>query len=78
LFYGQPRQFFEGFSYQKIVRWELLHKFGDFSTNILNLFFLKIAKVFIQKVIGFGWVQIRKGKLCGKTLKTYQIRNKPN
>jgi hypothetical protein len=23
-------------------------------------------------------VQIRKGKLCGRTLKTYQIRNKPN
>ncbi len=23
-------------------------------------------------------MQIRKGKLCGKTLKTYQIRNKPN
>jgi hypothetical protein len=26
LFYGQPRQFFEGVSYQQIVQWELFHK----------------------------------------------------
>ncbi len=38
LFYGQPWQFFKTFSYQQIVQWELLHKFGDFSTNIFNLF----------------------------------------
>jgi len=29
-------------------------------------------------VIGFGWVQIRKGKLCGRILKTYQIQNESN
>jgi hypothetical protein len=28
--------------------------------------------------MGFGWVQILKGKLCGRTFKTYQIRNKSN
>jgi hypothetical protein len=37
LFYGQPQQIFEGFSYQQIVQWELLHKYGDFSTNISNI-----------------------------------------
>jgi hypothetical protein len=40
LLYGQLLQFFEGFSYQQIAQWELLHKSGDFSTNISNLFFL--------------------------------------
>ncbi len=29
-------------------------------------------------MIGFGWVQIRKGKLCGRILKTYQIQNESN
>jgi len=37
LFYGQPRQFFEGFSYQQITQWELFHKSGDFLTNISNI-----------------------------------------
>jgi hypothetical protein len=40
--------------------------------------FLETTKVSIQKVIGFSWVQIRKGKLCGRILKTYQVRDKPN
>ncbi len=39
---------------------------------------MKADKVCIQKVIGFGWVQIWKGKLCGRTLKTYRLRDKPN
>jgi hypothetical protein len=38
LFYGHPRYFFESFSYQQIVQWELLHKSRDFSTNISNHF----------------------------------------
>jgi hypothetical protein len=38
LFYEYPWQFSEGFSYQQIPQWELLHKSRDFSTNILNLF----------------------------------------
>jgi hypothetical protein len=67
-FYRQPQQ---------KIQWELLHKSRDFSTNILNLF-LKAAKVCIQKIISYGWVQIGKGKLCGKTLKAYQVRNKQN
>ncbi len=57
LLYGQPQQFSKSFSYQQIAQWELFHKFGDFSTNISNLFF-KAAKVSIQKIIGFGWVRI--------------------
>ncbi len=59
LIYEQPRQFSEGFSYQQIAQWELIHKSKDFSTNILNLF-LKLLIIFIQKVIGSSWVQIRK------------------
>ncbi len=49
----------------------------DFSINISNLF-LKDIKVSIQKVIGLGWVWIQKGKLCGRTLKAFQVRNTPN
>jgi hypothetical protein len=30
LLYGQLQQFHEGFSYQQIAQWELLHKFGVF------------------------------------------------
>ncbi len=77
MLYGQPWQFIEGFSYQQIDQWELLHNSRDFSTNISNLFF-KVAKVSIQKVIGFGWVWLRKRKLCGRTLKAYQVWDKPN
>jgi hypothetical protein len=40
--------------------------------------FLKVTKVSIQKIISSGWAQIRKGKLCGRTLKAYQVQNKPN
>jgi len=36
LFYSQPQQIFEGFSYQQIIQWELLHNLG-----ILNLLFKK-------------------------------------
>jgi len=38
-FYGQPWQFSKSFSYQQITQWELLHKFGDFSTNLFQTFF---------------------------------------
>jgi len=50
LIYEQPS---EGFSYQQIAQWELIHKSKDFSTNILNLFF-KLLILFIQKVISFS------------------------
>jgi len=49
----------------------------DFSINISNLF-LKDIKFSIQKVIGLGWVWIQKGKLCGRTLKAFQVWDKPN
>jgi len=74
LFYDQPQQFLEGFSYQQIVQWELLHKSKDFSTNDLK----KVVEVSIQKVISSSWMQIQKGKLCGKTLIFFQVRDKPN
>jgi len=59
------------------VQWELLHKSKDFSTNISNLFF-KAIKVSIQKVIGSGWVRICKGKLNGRSLKAFEVQDKPN
>jgi hypothetical protein len=34
LFYSQPQQNFEGFSYQQIIQWELLHNLGDFKPFI--------------------------------------------
>ncbi len=77
MLYGQPWQFIEGFSSQQIAQWELHHNFRDFSTNIFNVFF-EVAKISIQKVISFGWVWIQKGKLCGKTLKAYQVWDKLN
>jgi hypothetical protein len=55
----------------------LLHKSKDFSINILNIFF-KVAKVFIQKVIGSRWACIRKGTLNGRSLKVFEVRDKPN
>ncbi len=55
----------------------MLHKSKDFSTNISNIF-KTTTKVSIQKVISLGWVQIQKGKLCGRTLKTFQVQDKPN
>jgi hypothetical protein len=39
-----------------MVQWKLLHKSGDFSTNISNFFYKKTTKISIKKVIGFGWV----------------------
>jgi len=56
---------------------QLLHKSKDFSTNNSNLFF-KVLEVSIQKVIGFGCVCIHKGKLIGRSLKAFEIWNKPN
>jgi hypothetical protein len=59
------------------VQWELLHKSKDFSTNISNLFF-KAIKISIQKVISSGWVRICKGKLNGRSLKAFEVQDKPN
>jgi hypothetical protein len=50
LFIEQFQQFFEGFSYQQIAQWELLHTYEDFSTNIF--IFSKVIKISIQQVIG--------------------------
>ncbi len=55
----------------------MFHKSNNFSTNISNLF-LKDAKFSIQKGIGSGWVRICRGKLNGKLLKAFEIRNKQN
>jgi len=55
----------------------LLHKSKDFSTNISNLF-VKVVKVSILKIIGFGWICLHKRKLNGRSLKASEVRNKPN
>ena len=41
LFYGYPRDedIVDRFSYKKLVKWELHHASGDFSTHTTNLFF---------------------------------------
>jgi hypothetical protein len=64
LFYGDPRSsdITERFSYQKIVRWELLHSSNDFSCHITNLFF-KTMNIIIELVLSCMWVRIRKGQL---------------
>jgi hypothetical protein len=56
---------------------ELLHKSRDFSTNISSIksFFVKVS---FQKVISSKWFRMENGKLCGITLKVYQVQNKPN
>jgi len=66
-------------NFDKFMRVIHINKFNGhyfiiwgFSTNIYKLFF-KTAKISIQKVIKFGWVRIQKDKLCGKTLKAYQV-----
>jgi hypothetical protein len=74
LFYGHPQSLIISkiLSYQQIAQWELLHKSKDFSTNISNLFF-KVLKFSIQKIIGSGWVFIRKGKINCKSLKAFKV-----
>jgi hypothetical protein len=76
LFYGQPWQNFQGFSYQQIAQWESLQKFGIFQQIFLTFFF-KATKFSIQKIISFGWLPIQKGKLCGRISKAYKVRDKP-
>ncbi len=49
LFYEQLQQFSEQFSYQQIVKWELLHKYREFSTKKFNLF-LKLLKFISKKL----------------------------
>jgi len=72
LFYGHPQSLTisKKLSYQQIAQWELLHKSIDFSINISNIFF-KVTKVFIQKLINFRWVCIR--KLNGRSLKAPEV-----
>jgi hypothetical protein len=52
LFYGDPHDddITKCFSYQKIVKWELLQASGDFSCHITNLFF-KTMRIIIVKVL---------------------------
>ncbi len=46
--------------------------------QIFLTFKKKVVNIFIQKIINSGWVWIWKWKLCGRTLKSYQVRDKPN
>ncbi len=48
-----------------------------FSINIFNIF-IKVVMVFIQKVISFRWACICKGKLNIRSLKVFEVQNKPN
>jgi hypothetical protein len=44
-----------------------------FSTKIANLFF-KFVKFSIQRIIGYGWVNVHKEKLSGRSLKVSRIQ----
>jgi hypothetical protein len=65
------------FSYQKIVKWELLHASGDFSYHTTNLFF-KMVRTIIDKVLSCMWIRIRKGQLQGRKLLEKDVKYKPN
>ena len=43
------------FSYQKIVKWELQHAYGDFSNHTTNLFF-KTMRIIIDQVMSYLWI----------------------
>ena len=79
LFYGfsQPKHMTNKFSYQKIEKWELMHKDNDFSTHIKNIFF-KVVKIIIHQISSLAWVYIWKGKLQGKKLTTKDVCNPTN
>jgi hypothetical protein len=79
LFYGNPHDndIVKRFSYQKIVKWELLHASGDFSYHTTNLFF-KTMQIIIDKVLSCIWVRIRKGQLRGRKILARDVKYKPN
>ena len=79
LFFGNQHKsdIYEEFSYQQIAEWELLHMKHDFATHIPKLFF-KVIKVCIEKIKNSTFIRLRKGKLCGRTLKASNVRAKPN
>jgi hypothetical protein len=79
LFYGDPcdDDIIECFSYQKIVKWELLQASGDFSCHITNLFF-KTMQTIIAKVMSCFWVQIRKAQLRGRNILAKEVNYKAN
>ena len=79
LFYGstRPEHMINKFSYQKIEKWELMHKDNDFTTHIKNIFF-KVIKIIIHQISSLAWVCIREGKLQGKKLTTKDVCNPTN
>ena len=79
LFYRYPRDndILDRFSCQKILKWELQHASGIFSNHTTNLFF-KTMQIIIDQVMSCLWIQIRKGKLRGRSLLAKDVKYKPN
>jgi hypothetical protein len=79
LFYGsaRPEHMKDKFSYQKIAKWELLHRDNDFATHITNIFF-KAIKIIIHQISSLAWVCIRKAELRGQKLTAKDVRNPTN
>ena len=79
LFYGQkrPDDVTKSFTYQKISRWEILHKDHDFAYHITNLFY-KAVRIILNQVLNCIWIRIRKGQLKGRKLLAKDVKSKPN
>ena len=79
LFYRDPRDndIVDIFSYKKIVKWELQHPSGNFSNHTTNLFF-KTMQIIIDQVMSCLWIEVRKGKLRGRSLLAKDVKYKPN
>ena len=79
LFYGEKRPYdiSTNFSYQKIARWEVLHKEHDFAYHITNLFY-KAIRVILNQVFNSVSIRIRKAQLKGRKLKAKDVKTKPN
>ena len=64
-------------SYQKIAKWEVLHKEHDFAYHTTNLFY-KAVRIILKQVFNSISVRIRKGQLKGRNLMAKDVRKKPN
>ena len=79
LFYDekQPDDISTNFSYQKIAKWEVLHKEHDFAYHITNLF-CKAVRIILNQVFNSNFARIRKAQLKGRKLKAKEVKTKPN
>ena len=73
----RPDDVTKSFTYQKIARWEVLHKDRDFAYHITNLFY-NAVRIILNQVLNYIWIKIRKGQLKGRKLLSKYVKSKPN